>query len=87
VEKSMFLIILDIIKRHEVVWEAMDKMATIVNALLSKAEKLRGKNAVELCIVKYLRKFVDIPADKKTQLENDLQTPIKVVLKFFLQYI
>jgi len=83
-EKSMFLIILDIIKRHEVIWEAMNKMATIVDVLLGKTEQLRKKNAVELSIVKYLRKFTDIPADKKAQLEKDLLTPIKVL---FITYL
>ena len=43
----------------------MNKTVTIVNAFLGKIEQSRKKNAVELSIAKYLRKFTDVPADRK----------------------
>ncbi|RIA84360.1 hypothetical protein C1645_784260 [Glomus cerebriforme] len=80
-ERSLFPLIVDTIKRHEMIWEAMGKSDEVFDALMKKNDQLREKRAIDICIVKYLLSVINDPGnEKKSKLETDLQFSIKSLL-------
>ncbi|CAG8457255.1 6479_t:CDS:10 [Scutellospora calospora] len=79
-EKCLFQSIIDTLKRHEIVWDAMGKSEQVLDALMKKNEQLRDKREIEICIVKYLINFThDSLNDKNEKLEQDLQSSTKAI--------
>ncbi|CAG8548541.1 13525_t:CDS:10 [Dentiscutata erythropus] len=77
-EKCLFQSIIDTLKRHEVVWDAMGKSEQVLDALMKKNDQLRDMRQTETCIVKYLINFThDYVNAKKGKLEQDLQSQMK----------
>lgn len=71
-EKSIFQLIVDTLKRHEKIWKAMYKSEQIFDVLIKKNDSLRDKRSTtELCIVKYLLKSLQ---------ENDNEKRAKVFI-------
>ncbi|GES85186.1 hypothetical protein RCL_jg26864.t1 [Rhizophagus clarus] len=76
-ERTLFPLIVDTIKRHEMIWDAMGKSDGVFDALMKKNDQLREKRATEICIIKYLLSVIHDP-EKKSKLEQDLtQFPTK----------
>ncbi|RIB08520.1 hypothetical protein C2G38_341878 [Gigaspora rosea] len=77
-EKCLFQSIIDTLKRHEIVWDAMGKSEQVLDALMKKSDQLRDKRQTEICIVKYLINSThDSVNAKRGKLEQDLQSQIK----------
>ncbi|CAG8780829.1 2171_t:CDS:2, partial [Acaulospora morrowiae] len=70
-EKSLFQLIIDTFKRHEMIWSAMGKSELILETLTKKNEK----GSTDLCITKYLSSLLpETCGEKKLKLERDLQS-------------
>ncbi|CAG8473950.1 17776_t:CDS:10 [Rhizophagus irregularis] len=76
-ERTLFPLIVDTIKRYEMIWDAMGKSDGVFDVLMKKNDQLREKRATEICIVKYLSGVIQDP-EKKSKLDHDYsQFPTK----------
>ncbi|CAI2174498.1 11999_t:CDS:10 [Funneliformis geosporum] len=69
-ERSIFPLIVDTIKRHERIWEAMNKSDVVFDVLMKKNDQLREKRKTEICIVKYLLNIVHDDKKLKSEMEE-----------------